>query len=247
MARLIAYTRLGGSLENSVIAPFVCSFADAIRFAHRLGEVILIADISPSLAGGYVGIGTLLGFRNMQADGSFALIGDIQLFPADIEFQHTPPQIEGLDEIDDETFERIASLAPQRIEAHEAAGLWGVDHSQDEFSAQLARQQRRYCSFSGTKTYKGAAFAIRPQEQGGTNDISNRIFVDPEPGALFAAFAWTIGPRLELIIDAYAMSADIADTVNRTGMLAISDTALTTLDRDALAWHREQFFARRRG
>lgn len=85
---------------------------------------------------------------------------------------------------------------------------------------------------------------IRPLHLGGELHVSNFLFLDPEPGALFERFAWTVGPQFEIIVDTHAVSPDIADTVNRTGMLALNDSVDSWPDREALAWHREQFFAR---
>jgi hypothetical protein len=131
--------------------------------------------------------------------------------------------------------------------AEETVKSFDFNAPPDQIAGILAADQDGRCCFSDVRTYSGMAYPIRPLEWGGLYHTGNFIYLDPEPGALFASFSWTIGPRLELLIDAYAVTSDIADTVNRSGMLAISDKAITSLDRDALAWHREQFFARLRG
>lgn len=244
MAKLIVFTRLGHDLGDGASRLFPCSSADARRFAHHIGEPVLIADITPSLAGGYIALGILRDFEIRDANGALARIDNIRTFAQDVPFQETPPDLEGISELADDLFERIAILATPAADADEAFSPYLSTVPLDAFSTQLARQQGRRCSFSDVKTHSGAATIIRPLGLGGTWHIGNFLFLDPEPGQLFARFAWTIGPKLEILIDAYAMTSDISDTINRTGMLAISDRAIASLDRAAIAWHRQQFFNR---
>jgi len=246
VARLVVFTHLDHDLRDGASRQFTCSAAEARRHAHQVGTPILIADITPALAGGYVAQGILSGFRPHGAAGALALVEDIRAFPQDIPFQEPPPAAESLAELADDLFERIIAQARPAPDVDEAFSPYLPTAPQNAFAAQLARRQNRRCCFSDVKTNRGEAFIIRPLALGGTWNIGNFLFLDPEPGALFANFAWTIGPRLEILIDAYAVTSDIADTVNRAGMLAIADSMIATLDRTAIAWHREHFFQRLR-
>ncbi|OAM77478.1 hypothetical protein A3840_09750 [Devosia elaeis] len=246
VARLVVFTHLTHDLRDGASRSFACSAAEARHYADQIGAPILIADITPSLAGGYVAQGILAGFRPDGANGALAVVEDIHAFPRDIPFQKPPPEAEGLAELPGDLFERIIAVARPASDFDEAFSPYRPMAPQDAFAAQLARRQDRRCCFSDVRTHRGEAFIIRPLALGGTWDIGNFLFLDPEPGALFANFAWTIGPRLEILIDAYAVTPDIADTVNRSGMLAIGDSMIATLDRAAIAWHSEHFFQRLR-
>ncbi len=216
-----------------------------MHFGGRIGETVVVADISPNVVGGYVALGTLASFEKPKSGTCLVRIDHLRLFEMDIPFAQERPSAIGMAEIDDAVFDRVTT-APL-MSADEAGFAYDTAGPLDLFSEQLSRQQQRRCSFSDVVTHKGQAVIIRPLDQGGTWQIGNFLFLDPEPGKLFSTFAWAIGPRLELIVDSYAVTPDISDTVNRSGMLAISDKAITLLDRTAIAWHREQFFARLRG
>ena len=207
--------------------------------------MIIVADISPNVVGAYVALGTLGAFDAQKNGTCLVRVDTLRPFETDMPLLEDAPVTLGMTEIDDAVFDRIATAT--LLSADEAGFAYDPAGARDLFSEQLSRQQQRRCSFSDVTTHKGQAVIIRPLDQGGAWQIGNFLFLDPEPGKLFSAFAWTIGPRLELIIDSYAVTPDISDTVNRSGMLAISDKAITTLDREALAWHRDQFFARLRG
>jgi len=243
--RLIIFTHIGQILREGEAAQFRCAPGDALRFGGHMGEKIVIADISPNIAGGYVALGTLGSFAPQGSGAYLVRVDNLRPLETDIPFAEDRPTAIGMGEIEDTIFARITTATI--MAADEASFAYDTAGPLDLFSEHLSRQQQRRCAFSDVTTHKGQAVIIRPLDQGGIWQIGNFLFLDPEPGTLFSSFAWTIGPRLELLIDAYAVTSDIADTVNRSGMLAISDKAITSLDRDALAWHREQFFTRLRG
>jgi hypothetical protein len=216
-----------------------------MRFGGHIGEKIVIADISPNIIGGYVALGTLGPFARQNSGACLVRIDNLHPLEADMPFAEERPATIGMAEIEDAVSARITTAT--MMAADEVSFAYDTAGPLDLFSEHLSRQQQRRCAFSDVTTHRGQAVIIRPLDQGGAWQIGNFQFLDREPGTLFSSFAWTIGPRLELLIDAYAVTSDIADTVNRSGMLAISDKAITSLDRDALAWHREQFFARLRG
>jgi len=243
--RLIVFTHADQILRSGRSAQFRCAPGDASQFGARLGEKIVVADISPNVLGGYVALGILGTFGSRQTDASMVQVDNLTIFQPEIPFPEERPDTIGMAEIDEAALDRIATAS--LMSADEAGFAYDTTGSVDLFSEHLSRQQQRRCSFSDVTTHKGQAVIIRPLDQGGIWQIGNFLFLDPEPGKLFSSFAWTVGPRLEILIDAYAVTPDIADTVNRSGMLAITDKAITTLDRTALAWHREQFFSRLRG
>ncbi len=245
MPRLIVFTHADQILRAGGSAHFRCAPGDALQFGGRIGEKIVVADINPNVAGGYVALGTLGSFAPSKSGGDLVKIDNLAPFEKDMPLGEEHPGAIGMAEIGDAVFDTITTAT--LMSADEVGFAYDTAGPVDLFSEHLSRQQQRRCSFSDVTTHKGQAVIIRPLDQGGIWQIGNFLFLDPEPGKLFSSFAWTIGPRLELVVDTYAMTSDIADTVNRSGMLAITDKAITKLDRDAIAWHREQFFARLRG
>lgn len=219
-----------------------CLYGDALKLAGRVGQPILIARREPFGAATYIALANI-GDISVSADSRTSLrLEQLHYFPRPVPLVSTPPNTSQLIELATADFEQIAMHASGQDD-------WAENSRprRDLFTHQLAVQQHETCAFSGVKTTDGMAFIIRPLELGGKWHIENFLFLDPEPGNLFSAFAWTIGPRLEIIIDAFAMGADIAETVNRSGILALNRDTQFAPDQAALAWHREQFFARLRG
>lgn len=241
LAGLVLFTHVPPGVRLPATGRFKCRSIDPLVFAHRVGRRILVADISPETAGGYVAIGTLAGFAT---DSATVTIENIHLLPREVPFQQPPLAAGGIDDIGDDLFAIVLSLAELLLEAQENTAAFEPAPTLETFLAELRTDQRGRCSFSDTRTYRGRAGIIRPLDQGGTWHISNFIFLDPEPALLFANLAWSVGPRLELLINAYAAGPSLAETVNRDGRLALSERAEHTINRDALAWHRAQFFQR---
>ena len=245
MSKLTLFTLLHQAPANGSAQDFLCTFQDELRFSGHLGETILIANVAPNMAQAYVAIGSLQRFWTSETGDNMVRIEEIRSFPSEVALLGNSKIEQRIAEVSQADFERIVAFAiggnfDDAPFSHDAV-------SADSFAQQLRRAQDDRCGFSDAATEQGTAFMIQPPEHGGRWHTSNFLFLDPEAGKLFADFAWTVGPRFEIIIDAYATSADISDTVNRTGMLALKDMVSAWPDRDALTWHREQFFARLRG
>jgi hypothetical protein len=219
-----------------------CLYGDAIKLAGRVGQPILIARREPFGAATYIALANI-GDIPVSADSSASLrLEQVHYFSRPVPLVSTPSDTSQLIELAASDFEQIAMHASGQDD-------WAENSlpQRDLFTHQLAVQEDEICAFSGVRTADGMAFIIRPLELGGKWHIENFLFLDPEPGNLFSALAWTIGPQLEIIVDAFAMGADIAETVSRSGILALNRDAQFAPDQAALAWHREQFFARLRG
>lgn len=219
-----------------------CLYGDALKLAARLGQPILIARRQPFGTAVYIGLANIDDVSVANGIDANLRLERITHFARHIPMAATPPDASQLIELEADEFERIVMQA-----GGEDAWTESTSPPRELFTRHLAEQQEEKCAFSDVRTSDGMAFIIRPLEQGGNWHSGNFLFLDMEAGELFSVFAWTIGPELEIIMDAHATTPDIANTVNRSGMLAISDKAITSLDRTALAWHRERFFARLRG
>lgn len=233
------------NLDDGATEAFPCAFSDELHFSHRLGEPILIANTAPAMEHGYVAIGRLKRFETDVDGGTRVQIEKIRSLIKVVPLSDMQDMQQRISEIPDIRFGEIlaAALGEGYNEDQTAAGAIPVD----AFAQQLRQAQNDHCGFSDVATEEGTAFMIRPPEHGGRWHTDNFLFLDPEPGKLFANFAWTVGPQLEIIVDAYAVGPNVSDTVNRTGMLALKETLLSWPDRDALAWHRDRFFDRLRG
>lgn len=208
------------------------------------GDQVIIASTHPSSAAGYIALGVLEHISQDVAGKMLVHIAELRLFPETLTYGDDMPPKPGLAHLPEPAFGALIdrSLGGHGIE--EAAGADSFILAISQFTRQLSRQRQKRCSFSDVTTSDGVAVVIQPLDEGGALHASNFLFLDPEPGALFERFAWTVGPRFEIIVNMHAMRPDIADTVNRTGLLALSDDISTWPDRNALTWHREQFLAR---
>lgn len=244
LSKLIVFTSLDRPLFDGGREMFACGSGTATDLPGRLGAQVIVASISPASAQGYLALGTFGGVQTDAAGNTLALVADLRLFPEPVMFIEEPPGQDAIQDLSEHLFDQIIGLALGHTEIDDAPAGDDFVVAIHQFTNQLARQQQNRCSFSDVTTADGVACAIRPLRKGGTLHISNFLFLDPEPGVLFQRFAWTVGPQFEIIVDMHATRPDIADTVNRTGMLALRDAVAAWPDREALAWHREQFFAR---
>lgn len=230
--------------DESVELP--CLYDDALKLAGRIGESILLAGKGPFESASYAALANI-GDVPVLADGTPCLrLERVSTFPRSVPAGFSASQATHLIEVSEDEFEHIVLQATGSGDFSEPPTPQVTRVPQDLFTRQLAAQQEDICAFSAIETSEGMAFIIRPLDQGGRWHAGNFLFLHTEPGELFSAFAWTIGPRFELITDLSAMTPYVTETANSTGFLAISDQAMETLDREALAWHRQQFFDRRR-
>lgn len=221
-----------------------CPESSAAALAAHIGGPVLIASNPARGAPYYLASGMIGEVVANAPDGPDLRIEQIKLFPRRVLASAALKMPGHPVELTEQEFERAALQAIGLTGLSEYSPFYHAEAPPDEFARQLAQQQGRRCAFSDVPTYTGTAFIIRPLDRGGRWQIGNFLYLDPEPGRLFSAFAWTLGPRLEILIDAYAMGAGSGETVNRAGMLAVSDRTVASLDRNAIAWHRKQFFER---
>lgn len=244
MSKLILFTSLDRPLFDGGTELFACGTHPTLSLAARLGEQIIVASIPPSTQQGYVALGILDRLTEDAKGRTLVHIASLRLFPETLSFIDEPRTDTRIAELSESDFERIIARSLGQNEIDDAPASDNFVVAIYQFTNQLARQYERRCSFSDVPTDNGVACIIRPPDRGGKLHVSNFLFLDPEPGMLFERFAWTVGPQFEIIINMHAMRPDIADTVNRTGLLALNDAVATWPDREALAWHRQQFFAR---
>jgi hypothetical protein len=221
---------------------FPCTLVDELSFSRSIGRPIIIANTDPRFSQGYTALATLGGFTSQDGADTFAHLTNIRVFPDTVAYLEQPPEAVRISKLHEAQYQRIISSAVGAFDEAAPAGEPPV--SINDFTEQLRRQQRYRCSFSGVETNEGVAFIIQPLGSGGLWHVSNFLYLDPEPGTLFASFAWTVGPNLQILINTHAASPGLAEAVSRTGQLVLSSTLRFPPDRSALAWHREQFFAR---
>lgn len=243
MSQLVLFVRQDRLFTDGGTEQFPCNLRDELTFSNRIGDQILIANMSTSFAQGFIALGKLAGFRTKQGD-TIAVIDAVQTFPEVVASRDAEPAKPGMFELSDAIFEDVIARAVTGTAVDEAGGFFLGAPAEDSFSANLAEAYRNRCAFSGIQTSDGAAFIIQPIEHGGRFHISNFLFLDPELGELFAQFAWTVGPNLQIIIDAGAITADISDTVNRVGRLLLPVRSDAEPDPASLAWHFDQFTKR---
>lgn len=244
MSKLVFHAQGLGGIEAGAAVRFMSTFVDQMRYAHRVGEKVVIADV----IGGrvvWVALGTLAGFDADLSNRVTVEINDLDLLAEPMPLTIMVREPGTLSEVADADIQ--SALFPQ---SHAVADGEQVILSPDrvtvsQFTTQLERQQAGICSFSGVSTTDGVAVIIRPLDQGGRWHVSNFLYLDPEPAELFCNFAWTVAPGYRIVTDIHAMTADIASTVTLDGKLALSAALAPGPDHDALAWHFEQFMARR--
>lgn len=244
MSKLILFTSLDRPLFDGGTELFACGTHPTLSLAARLGEQIIVASIPPSTQQGYVALGILDRLSEDAEGKTLVHIASLRLFPETLSFIEEPGADISIAELTENVFEQIIARSLGQNEIDDAPATDNFLTAIYQITNYLARQYERRCSFSDVPADNGVACVIQPPDSGGQLHVSNFLFLDPEPGVLFQRFAWTVGPQFEIIVDMHAMGPDIADTVNRTGLLALNDAVATWPDREALAWHRQQFFAR---
>ncbi|MBD8067205.1 hypothetical protein IC608_17175 [Devosia sp. PTR5] len=247
MPHLIIFTPSPVSYRDGTTAAFPCTIQDRMLHTRRIGDSVLLVHAKPRSAPVGVGQGKLAGF-SPGSGGWLVHIADIRFFGDDIPLGVELPHGPTIGEVADDVFDEVLAQATLLRGMDDAAAIFSHEPiTAEHFTEQLRRQNDARCSFSDVRTGNGVAIMVRPLDQGGAWHARNFLFLDPEPGRLFENFAWSVGPRFEIIIDAHAVTSDISDTVNRTGMLALADRPERWPDREALAWHFEQFVQRVRG
>lgn len=247
LSKLVLFTELRGELRDRSSEFFPCTLQDEISFSRRIGELVLVANTSSLFTHGYCAQGILKEFRNDPTGNTTACLARLRSFPSAIALIEQPPATARMAELSDQQYSRIISAVLYPGEVSDLSGEDTFSVSIKDFSEQLRRQQAGRCSFSGIPTQDGAAYIIRPVQQGGIWHASNFLFLDREPGEQFAAFGWTLGPALEILLNASAIIPGLAETVPQGGKLALGAAISATPDEDAVAWHRAQFLARLRG
>jgi len=243
VSKLVLFTSYDEIPRDGASQAFLCTLDDEIKYSHRLGEQIFVARIGSGLASGYEALGKLEHFSSDGAGNSYAHLKQIRPFVETITVRGGQPDRPQMREIEDGFYDEIISMVLGAKSAEEAFSAGFVSQISDRLFTQVERAQQSYCSFSDMVTDDGVATFIRPPEHGGTLHVSNLLFLDGEASELFKAFGWTLGASNQIVVDVYSVTPFVAATVNSTGKLALKTTV--TLDADALAWHRQQFIAKR--
>ncbi|WP_157959828.1 hypothetical protein [Devosia submarina] len=223
-----------------------CNLEDELRYSSWIGrEVLLAYQVVAGAPAMIFARATLTQFAAYGSD-TIAVFTGPKILPDETEiterFQTGPFAI-----MPGENFAQPVSESHANS-AQEAGTLFTRSDLLGQIAAQVRRNAQSICSFSGVETAfsEGLATPIQPQALGGREHVRNFIYLHDEPAQLFNSFAWTVGPDLEIVADAYAMTTQILVTVNPTGKLLVSDDPRQRPDERALAWHREQFLQRLR-
>lgn len=223
-----------------------CSLEDELRYSSYISREILLAyqvfaDGPPTI----FAKATLTGFTAYGSDRVAQFTGS-NMLPEEWELS-TRLGTGPFELVPEEDFPQPASGRPIHL-AQEAGAVFTYSDILGQIAAQVRTSAQSICSFSGVQTAFGEGLAnpIQPQALGVREHVRNFIYLHDEPAQLFNRFAWTVGPDLEIIADAHAMTTQILATVNPTGKLLVSDDPFERPDERALAWHREQFLQRLR-
>ncbi len=244
MSRLIIYAALDDAQLGAESAVFDYDLDDEINYGHRVGEPVLIANIGPSYAEAYVGLGKLSGFETLPGFVNAARVEGLVFFPAPIPLAEPKPPRVGVFEISDENFDRIIGEVVDPMRVEEGAPGYEPAISESAFLQQLRREQADRCSFSGVKSDTLEACIIQPLEHGGHWHISNFLLLDAEAAHSFSRFDWSVGPMFEILLNTHAVGRDGIEAASPKGMIDMPYKSVTRLDRAAVNWHRERFFAR---
>lgn len=224
-----------------------CSLEDEVRYSSYLGqEVLVVGRKAESLPRVSFATARLSRF-SPKNEGNIAVLTNLQIMPSE---EQVPSFLK------DDVFallpDEYSFVQPDgdkfNKEVEEASALFHPLDTYGQIAQQVRLAARGICAFSGVEALpgEGSATPIQPVSLGGRVHVRNFIYLHDEPAAMFSRFAWTVGPELEIIADAHAVTAQMLSTVNPTGKLVISDDPADRPDERALAWHREQFMQRLR-
>lgn len=222
------------------------ALSDEFKYASRVGQPVLVANMGGKFASAYVALGELAGFVS-EPDGTNAVhLRNVTLFPDPMPMRDVPVLRSNIFEISDQAFQAILDLVIDPTSVHEDEPGFQPALPGSVFLQQLRREQDDRCSFSGARSDRLEAVIIRPMDQGGHWHISNFVLLDKAPALDFRGFGWSVGPRFQILLNAHAVGQDGVETASPKGILDMPIPSLMRLDRTALDWHREQFFARLR-
>lgn len=241
MSRLVFNVGLMARVSSTGPTELPCRFEDELRYSARIDqEVLLAGQPAPGTPAEYFATATLAGFVTTAAGVTLAQLTQIRFLPHPAQAFALPAFI---GEIDATHLPQLATAADGLDEAGQGFAPLDVYAA---IGHQLAERQDHVCSFSGVRISDGmgAATPIRPRPAGGAIHVRNCLFLHDEPATLFSRLAWTVGPDFEIIIDSWAVGAEILGTLNPTGKLALSQDPAWWPDPEALAWHRAQFHQR---
>ncbi len=218
---------------------------DEMRYSSHIGQEVLLAY--QFIADGPAMIfakATLTHFAS-RGNQTLAVFTGAKILPEEIEMPWQPREVFAL--APDQGYWQPAA-GKLKLPTEEAGAFFTRTDILGQIAAQVRSNARNICSFSGVEVAFGQGLAnpIRPLALGGQEHVRNFIYLHDEPARLFNNFAWTVGPDLEIIADAYAMTTSMLSTLNAAGKLLVSDHPRERPDERALAWHREQFMQRLR-
>lgn len=224
-----------------------CTFEDEVRYSSYLGqEVLVVSRIIETAERTAFATGTLSRFASSNT-GNIAVLSDLQVMPseqpvpsflADSVFALLPDEYSFTQPIESEA----------RLEPAEAGAFFHPLEIYGQIAQQVRLLARSFCAYSGivVPAGEGSATPIQPASLGGWVHVRNFIYLHDEPARLFNSFAWTVGPDMEIIVDAFAMTTSMLSKINPGGKLLVGDNRDDWPDERALAWHREQFLQRLR-
>ena len=224
-----------------------CSSEDALRYSDCLGDRVALAYFIDDQGPLYQYASATLDRFTTRGNMLVAEFSRLTFLPNDVEQTVLASS----------AVFSVLSDTSDSIPFGEAAPLYGADEAGTIFESldiygQIGRQVRNaaqdLCAFSGVTVLpgEGSATLIRPIDDGGRVHARNFIYLHEEPSRLFNHFAWTVGPDMEIIADAWATGTDVLSTVNSTGKLLVGEEQRHWPDERALAWHRQRFFDRLR-
>lgn len=223
-----------------------CSLEDEVSYSSWIGQEVLLAY--QLLADGPCLIfakATLTQFASHGSE-SLAVLTSPRILPDETEVAE--PFATGIFKLLPDTDYAQPAFGSEQVPSKEAGAFFRHKDVLGQIAAQVRLNAQSICSFSGVavKSGEGLANPIQPPALGGQEHTRNFIYLHDEPAEMFNRFAWTVGPDLEIIADAYAMTTEMLSTVNPSGKLLVSDDPAARPDERALAWHREQFMQRLR-
>lgn len=131
MAKLALFIRQDDIFSDAAVVLFPCSSRDASNFSRYLGSPILIANVAPPFAEGFLALGKLEAFKT-DGNHNAAVVSAIRNFPGVVPFRQPNPSGPGLFEISDAAFHDVVGLVIGNEFDEAATRFWsGTSTSRD--------------------------------------------------------------------------------------------------------------------
>ena len=223
-----------------------CSLEDKLRFSDYLGDRVALGYYIIDNGPLYQFATATLDRFTTQNNLTLAVFSRLTFLTTDIEqpvfasgavFSELPDMSDTIP-----IYDTPLAGADEAVTTFEALDIYG------QIGRHVRETANNLCAFCGLTVLlgEGSATLIRPIDDGGRVHVRNFIYLQGEPSRLFNRFAWTVGPDMEIIADAWATGTDVLSTINPNGKLLVGDDQRHWPDERALAWHRQRFFDRLR-